>query len=90
MVKLTGKKYALSKRQNVTQAGVVTRAKPEDHLYFIKYEYNNQLREDWFFVDNITCRTVQEQEQRLMTSVKKPISNNSHTQNIAKKMKTGK
>lgn len=64
-MKLTGKKFDLSKNRNVTRPGIVVQAKTANFLYLIQYEYNNHRREDWFSVDNITCRTVQEQEQRL-------------------------
>jgi hypothetical protein len=90
MVKLSGKKYDLYKKNNVIRPGIVMQAKSDKFMYLIKYEYNNCSRQDWFFVDKITCRTVQEQEQRLMKAAGK-ISNrdNLQTQNKAKKIKTG-
>ncbi|CAF3389709.1 unnamed protein product [Rotaria socialis] len=87
MVKLTGKKYDLTKKKNVIRPGVIVQARIDAFLYLIQYEYNNASREDWFFVDNITCRTVQEQEQRLAMS-KNKCSNNSHPQTTRKRRRS--
>ncbi len=54
-------------------------------------QYNNRSREDWFFVDDITCRTVQEQEQRLIKATGKTSNKNYlHIGNKAKRIKTGR
>ncbi|CAM4833390.1 unnamed protein product, partial [Rotaria magnacalcarata] len=87
MVKLTGKKYDLTKKKNVIRPGVIVQARVDAFLYLIQYEYNNASREDWYFVDNITCRTVQEQEQRLAMS-KNKCSNNSHPQTTRKRRRS--
>ncbi|CAF1261107.1 unnamed protein product, partial [Adineta steineri] len=87
IVKLTGKKYALSKRKNVTRAGTIVQAKHKEALYLIKYEYNNSIQQEWFSVDNITCRTVQEQEERLLIASSKCTNNKTQTEHRAKKMK---
>ncbi|CAF4278925.1 unnamed protein product [Rotaria magnacalcarata] len=89
MVKLTGKKYDLTKKKNVIRPGVIVQARVDAFLYLIQYEYNNASREDWYFVDNITCRTVQEQEQRLAMS-KNKCSNNSHPQTTRKRRRSSR
>jgi hypothetical protein len=89
MVKLRGKKYDLQKKNNVIRPGVVVQAKSDKFMYLIRYEYNNYRHQNWFFVDDITCRTVQEQEQRLPKSTKKTSNKNYlGTQNQAKRIKT--
>lgn len=90
MVKLSGKKYDIYKRKNLIRSGIVKQAKPDYFMYFIQYEYNNSRREEWFFVDNITCQIVQEQEQRLSKAIEATSSKKfSRTQNKAKKIKIG-
>jgi hypothetical protein len=90
MVKLSGKKYDLYKKNNVIRPGIVVQTKSDEFMYLIRYEYNNYRREDWFFVDNITCRTVSEQEQRLSKTTEKTSNKNySRTQNQAMRIKTG-
>ncbi|CAF1337651.1 unnamed protein product [Rotaria sordida] len=89
MVKLSGKKFDLYKRKNIICPGVIMQTKEDDFLYLVQYEYNDRIQENWFFVDNITCRTVQEQEQRLASAAKRTRKENLHVKNAAKKMKTG-
>jgi len=75
----------------VIRPGIVMQAKSDNFMYLIQYEYNNRSRVDWFFVDNITCRTVQEQEQRLIKATGKTSNKNYlHIQNKSKRMKTGR
>ena len=90
MVKLSGKKFNLYKRKNILRPGIVMQAKPAAHLYLIKYEYNNRSREDWFFVDNITCQTVHEQQWRLAMTGKKLPNQNDHSRNAPAKFSTGR
>ncbi|CAF4867854.1 unnamed protein product [Rotaria sp. Silwood1] len=88
MVKLSGKKFDLYKRKNIICPGIVMQTKEADFLYLVQYEYSDRIREDWFFVDNITCRTVQEQEQRLESAAKRTRKENSMLKNTVKKLKT--